>query len=543
MNRIQLVLFLISISSPCFAGRVSLNQLVEQAEDLVADEQIESALDVYKAADVLAQKANDNSAREEILSEMAKLHFALQQFPEAYGAASLAIGLVGSHTASTFVDLGIYAFKVEKFTEAEKNFNTAANRASSYEQIARINFHRALNKKAQGKYRDAIADFEFARVQHLKSGDLSSAAERLLDIANTYKENLSDYEKALAFYRKARSEFELTSNVEGQRKVDIDLANAFIQIGQIAQALTLLGTVAKSIDPKAYPFEYARTTQLIANARYRAGEYDSSEALIRVAFQSIAQVKDESKKDLLMIDAFNLMAMIDGSLNRTEQALIKFNNALGLAEKRDFKREQAYLHNNIGFWQRKNGKLAEARLSMNKAIEIDRVRKSEEGLAYDYRNLGMILAAQGDYEGAKQYIVKSMEMSRKKGIRYNTIQSEIGLGDVAAMQNNWPEAYSHYKKALDDTAIYNFKMDEWKAYAGAGRSSYKMGDAAQSIKFLEKAVSGIQVVRDNLQSDESRLSFKAHEEVSKVFENYKEILVANGDSGAVAKLAERWKNL
>lgn len=532
-----------SFTTSLWASPDAIKDLMEQAEDHVAEGEFKSALAKYAAADDLSIKSKVNDDREEITSEMAKLYFRLNEFEKAYLLAKTSLRLAENIVSEDYLHVGIYAIKVQRYGEATQYFNQAFKKAQSHNLIADIYFHKALNQKAKGNYAEAILQFEAARKQHLIAKDMSNAAERKLDIANLYKDNLSQYQNAFKYYNEARSEFVTIDDIDGIRRVDIDIANSLVQIGEIPRAITILEGVLKSVDPKEEAYQTARTYQMLANAHFRSGAYEASQIKISKGMEAILLIGDESKKFDVLIDAYNLKAMIEAQQGKRELAFKTFDKAISAATKLRMKRKLAYLYNNLGYWQREFNELENSIASFHKAIKIDREIANEEGLAYDYRNLGLSLARTGDLKNAEYYVHKAMEMSSKSGFKYNLIQSQMGLADIAIRQENWSKAHSFYKKVLEDATISQFRMDEWKAQAGAGQTTWKMGESDLSRKHFESAFSKIELLQTQLNTKDSKKLFKESRDVQEVYKNYHSVLSAMGESDGIAKLEERWKNL
>lgn len=440
--------------------------------------------------------------------------------------------------AQALVDAAVLAVHAKKFDDATKLLDEAEAifaKADEPAQLGKIYQYRGINFENQKKYDETIAAYTKSREIFLEETP-KQGAQRLLDIANVYRNYLSDYPKALEFYDQAAQEFKKLDDQASYISVTIDRANTLMQIGQLELAISLLEkTALPAIDVEKQRVTWVRATQRLANAYYLAGVYQEARDLNERTLVEAGKIEQAGAKVECQIDAINLRAMILAKLGNPQEAFKDFRTAIATATEYKLTGKIAQNYNNYGFWAREYGDVDQSIEFFNIAHRLDTELKSKSSIAYDQRNMGLSIILKGDYNRARELLKSALATSEELHLAYNTVYCYFGLGDMALREQAWDEAEAQFKKALELAEKSYLQDFTWRAYAGIAAAQAKKDVDDQTVADnLAKAVSIVEKLRAGLKSEASRNAFLSDAGVQQVYDQYVDVLMQLG------KVEEAW---
>jgi tetratricopeptide (TPR) repeat protein len=512
-----------------------LRELIDNGDAAYAEQEYADAAERYEAALVLARYLEQPAAVEEILPDLIASHFANGNDRKAYEhQKDLLEATLEKNQARLSADAAlktaVIAVRARYFRDADKQLSFAEvlfTETGGPKDLAKVAFYRALSAQGQRRYQDTIKQYETARRLHLDAGDAVEAAARRLDVANVEKEFLSRFEDALKSYDEAIEELRAAGAEDRVLAAQIDKGNLLVDIGRIQEATTLLLATQAKLASGA-PRSWIRATQMLAKARYRSGSFVSALKLIDEITAVVPAVGDKAARAGLEIDAINLRAMAAAELGRFERAYADFDAAIARARATGLRAKEAFLHNNVGYWLREQGRPREALVEHQRALQLDDELRSPEGRAYDLRNLGLTFTALGDLERATASLTEALALSVEVGAGYNTAYSHLGLGEVQLRQKRWPAAVASFHKAIEVAEAGQLRAFAWQAHAGLARAAFQQGDQTLSLQHFRRAIELIEAIEDELVVDDARRDLKASERVRSVYADYESLLRRQG---------------
>ena len=532
-----------------------LPKAVEEAEDARGDQDFEGAAFSYMRAIAYARRLGKSDQEGEYLSGIVQSYFQKRDYAAALKyklrlaervKASPPQGK-GEKTDSVeygraLVDAAVLAVRAERTDQAEQLLNDAEGIFVSENdpaQLGKIWQYRAINAETRRDFDRTIASYEKARQYYLKAKP-DEAVAILLALGNVYRNNLSDYQKAIELYGQAISGFQKLGKKDLYVPVLIDLANTRMMIGDLEGAISLLELqVVTQLDLQKQRGLLVRANQTLANAYFRAGLYQEARDLNDRVFQEAAKVEPKTARADRQVEAVGLRAMILAKLGRPKEAFEDFRAAIKMAKEFGIKYQIALLYNNYGFWAREYGAVDQSIEFFTIARQIDEELKSRSSIAYDDRNMGLSIILKGDYGRAKSLLNGSLAVSEELHLAYNAAYCHFGLGDMAMREDDAEEAERHFRKSLHLAERSSMLDFAWRAHAGIGGALAKIGRSEEAAAAFEHAIETLEGLRAGLKSEDSRSGFYSDAGVQEVYEAYSAILMRLGRHEAAFTASER----
>lgn len=381
-----------------------------------------------------------------------------------------------------------------------------------------------------------------------QEGEDEQAAEQMLDIGNLYNLKLSDYNKALEYYFKAEEAFKELGNNEKLERVAIDKANTFTVIGRLGEAISILSNLLKSIkltevqpDQKNLA-KWLRTSQMLANAYYRAAQNSKGADLLNQMLKRIDQLENSRIRTSYQLDATNLQAMIKAETGFFLEGISLLEEGLKIAERNNLKGKMTQRYNNLGFLYRENGQYEESIAALEKALKIDTELESEVGIAFDRRNLGLAWMLMGNDSLAKDFLTKALQMSIDLNLPYNQTYCHLGLADLASKHNNHQEALNQYRLALESGRKGFLRDLQWRSLVGIAKALMVVDpNSDQALVQMQHAIDIIQTQPPGQKTESSETGLTSDMGIRDAFAYYATLLMDAGkvtDSWRIAELSK-----
>ncbi len=441
-----------------------------------------------------------------------------------------------------------YALTSKSFEKADGYFKDAIKIFTDEEefgQAALATKNLALNFERRKMFKEAIDSQTKSREFFLKDDDAKQAAARLHDLGNLHNLYFSDYIRAVDFYQKAEQEFQKLGDSATLERIAIDKANTFIVTGQLTSAIQILQDILKPIDITKNNLDqntlkkWIRTSQILANAYYRASLNQDASRIIANLLSKIDEIGDEATRISYNLDATNLQAMVEAKLGSVERAITMLKDGITIAEEHKLKSKMTQRYNNLGFLYRENGDYHASVEAMERALKIDQVLDSDSGVAYDLRNLGLSVGLLGDRKLAKEYLEKSLKLSTDLNLSYNATYCYFGLGDLALKEHSYSEAMDLFQKA-HEIAQKGFLGDfQWRALAAIAFAEQALGNSSNALSYYGKAVDVIEAQPAGQKTESSQTGLASDMGIHEVYQRFASLLVSSGRQEDAWAMAER----
>jgi tetratricopeptide (TPR) repeat protein len=217
-------------------------------------------------------------------------------------------------------------------------------------------------------------------------------------------QNLSSFDRALEFYRKAYGAYMKTKNKMGQATVLPNIGEIYVHKGDLSKA-----------------------------EKYFKKALDIS--------RRIGSLEAEGSA----LDGLGSVHQIRGRWNES----IKFYNAgLGIKKKIGDKRGLAVTLNNIGTVYHDWGKYDQAIEYYKKSLKISEEVSDRQGEGVTLNNIGSIYKAWSKYDQAMEYYKKSLKIQEEIGDRQGEGVTLNNIGMVYDAWGKYDQAIEYYKKSL-----------------------------------------------------------------------------------------------
>jgi tetratricopeptide (TPR) repeat protein len=182
------------------------------------------------------------------------------------------------------------------------------------------------------------------------------------------------------------------------------------------------------------------------------GKWEESLKLLQENYE---EAKKTGKEDSLLGNAINNLGEFYRRVNRLDESIKFFSQAIKIAEKISDKVLEGSAKNNLGLVLSTQKKYEEAILLLNQGLEIRKKIYGEDSpeVAVTLDNLGLTYADKSDFEKAEEFTRKALVIFEKKnGISHpDTMIATKNLADFYLAQSKVNEAADLYQRQIDLT--------------------------------------------------------------------------------------------
>ena len=168
-------------------------------------------------------------------------------------------------------------------------------------------------------------------------------------------------------------------------------------------------------------------------------------------------------------------------------------------------RAQALTH--TGIIHRRRGELDAAEAALEEALALFGAHAEQrERRRALYARAG-IYAARGDLERAREIYTEILPIYQAAGDLPGEARVQAGLGRVLLKQQHYDEARAAYQRAVAPASHLDDQDTSWDALRGLGICLRIAGELDAAIASLQRSLSLIRAYRDDLRTDEGKVSF------------------------------------
>jgi len=398
---------------------------------------------------------------------------------------------------------------------------------------ARLQF---ANRKATDYYSRALQ-----LSQHLPHCEKErwQAAMGLGDV----QQHIGEYEDAIAFYQAALEEWK-EAPLNAQAEMMLKLGRVWIQRGDMEEAEAWLQQGLAKLNESEYaqPQIEAEIRTFMGWISLRRGDLTGAQVRLEKALE---RINGTPHLDALS-SILNRLGAVYYNQGDWERATQSVERALAIRESLGDILGVARSSNNLGILKRNSGDWQSALENYQRGLQILEKIGDIEGIAIAHTNIGNVYIDMGDWDKAEANLCQSFEIAQRIANPYEIAQAHLNLGRLYLSQQQWEPAQSHLDAAI---ALYNQagargssslidaylllgqlcleqgeikaaakwgaqshtllhevtgqtsgESAEWGRYAQLiGRIAMAQGDAAQSLKHLQKAKTIFEAIRTHLE--------------------------------------------
>ena len=224
------------------------------------------------------------------------------------------------------------------------------------------------------------------------------------------------------------------------RKLDLPKARAsalrligdsYNMLGQTQQGLVYLTRSMDAYEQLGLAEEAARVQVNRCSIRTRVGRYTD-------ALKDCLDAHDSFPPDNLngRAASLNSLGVIYLELNRTEEALKYFEEALELSERSGNAGRTGRLLNNIALIQIDRGEYQQALKNLRQSLQIKQELGDQIGVARRLNNIGKVHVKRGDLEAARTLFLEALSLAREVQYQRGEASSLTLLADLARRTND-----------------------------------------------------------------------------------------------------------
>jgi signal transduction histidine kinase len=176
-------------------------------------------------------------------------------------------------------------------------------------------------------------------------------------------------------------------------------------------------------------------------------------------------------------------------MSNLEEAMLKFNAALKMAEDGGFFEGQAQIYNGIAGVQLSLGNYEEALSNGLKSLKIIQKMGNKLLEAWSLNSLGMGYFEWGEHQRALQYFQKSLKLFEKlsvsgdREVNVGMARAMTGIGGIHQNMGNREKALDYYQKSLEIFKEHDNQIGVSRALNDLGTVHQQLGNFEQSQKY------------------------------------------------------------
>ncbi len=298
----------------------------------------------------------------------------------------------------------------------------------------------ATNYIDSGKFSQAIGLYEKA----LKKAKPKEKAKIKGELAYCYLRS-GDLNSALKEAREAEESFARLGDEIELARTRLLLTRVLLEMGRDEEAKDLSMKIYESYKGTAQHKIVGLCQKFIGRAFAQLGDYLRGRKFLQDSLSTFRRADDEME----MLIVYNYLANVDFATSDYKQALVNLKEGLSIAQKRENKRNEALILNNIGMLYRKTGRWAKAEDYLNRSLKIKKKMSDPIHLAHGYISLGRLKALQRDLGGSEELLKKSLALSQAHSYERAEAMSLESLADVAKERGDLGLARDCYQRTLD----------------------------------------------------------------------------------------------
>jgi len=247
----------------------------------------------------------------------------------------------------------------------------------------------------------------------------------------------------LGDYQQAKKHAENAAAIAGEMQIDIMVAEALNQLGQLSLLVGNLQDAHSYLVGALYlarkenvPPSVARILIALGNVEWRLGALAMAREFCEEALQIATQLADTN----LRIQALNRLGVVYGALNLIAEETHCYETSLTLAQEIGNRERAATALNNLGAQAGEQNQWREARDYYQRALDVSRITGAQHAIALHLINLGLSEVNLRQFAEARGHLGEGARLARQIGAWPLTVAALIYFALLSQATGNLPRA-------------------------------------------------------------------------------------------------------
>lgn len=302
------------------------------------------------------------------------------------------------------------------------------------------------------------------------------------------------------------------------------LATARANLGELDAALATYQQALQLYREQNDRHSQVLTLRAIAEIETKLGKYQGAIDATQDALALCEEVCRDGGYRQVKADVLNTMGLIFAKLGDPEQAVVRYQEALGIVKEVGNVQGEAAMLNNLGNVAADLGDYTEALEYYNLALPVaQKLSENRRREAATLNNIGFTYAQQQNDAQALENYERSLPLWRELGDRSGEASTLTNIGVARARLGDADRALEAYHQALPLRQAVRDRRGEATTLYRLAQLERDRGNKAEALTRIKAAIEIIESLRANVQSEELRTSFFAT--VQEPYEFYIDLLM------------------
>jgi tetratricopeptide (TPR) repeat protein len=257
-------------------------------------------------------------------------------------------------------------------------------------------------------------------------------------------QNLSSYDQALEFYRKAYDAYMKTNDKKGQSLILSNIGEIYVHKGDLSKAEKHFKK-ALDISRRIGGLEAEGSTLDGLGSVYQIrGRWDESIKFYKAGLEIRKKIGDKHG----LAETLNNIGTVYNDWGKYDQAVEYYKKSLKIKEEVGDRQGEGVTLNNIGTVYHDWGKYDQAIEYYKKSLKITEDIGDRRGEGATVNNIGAVYQAWGKYDQAIEYYKRSLKIREEVGDRRGEGVILNNIGMIYDVWGKYDQAIEYYKKSL-----------------------------------------------------------------------------------------------
>ncbi|MEL7071233.1 MAG: tetratricopeptide repeat protein [Cyanobacteria bacterium J06581_3] len=204
--------------------------------------------------------------------------------------------------------------------------------------------------------------------------------------------------------------------------------------------------------------------------------------------EQVSALEETAPESALLITLYNDLGKAHQGRYKYGEALVWYEKALALAERKENLEGQARSLRNVGDSLRFSGRPADSIRYYQQQLEIVRETGDRQGESASLGNLGNAYDSLGQYQRAIDFHQQSLEIKREIGARQGEASSLGNLGNAYYSLGQYQRAIDFHQQDLEIVREIGNRQGEAASLGNLGNAYYSLGQYQRAIDFHQQSL-------------------------------------------------------
>lgn len=427
----------------------------EKAKEIYAHE---DAIEIYKRAIDLSKECQiDPEERAKTLEDLADIHKTIGRYDEALNFYEKVLDekLDDRYISKIYRKIAMIYNKKGFFDKSLDYLNMGLEEDEEVNiETCRIQYLKGWTCMKKGLYESAEKNIKEAlkiigkdRKNKKELADIYHA----LGIINYHKDR---YHLSLKYLEKGLAIRNETENIQGQASSLVSIANVYLNIGQVNEALENFEKSLKIFKKIGDKSHMSTALNNIGNLYIKKGRLEKAYSHYEKSYEIVKEIDDERGKNISLNNLGNYY-LIKGEL---EKAKKHYKNSLKLSENKNFKYGLSLGYLNMGSYYKYINQIEKSKSYYEKSIDLCREIENKNAMIHGLLDLSEILVKE-DKKEAQKMAEEALEISDEIGAKAEKGICHRTLGIVYRHFKEWNKSKMEFKKGKKILNEISHKID------------------------------------------------------------------------------------